>query len=89
MEGNPPAVPAVSFNEPLIDVHGCDVVHIDIPKSGGLLESKRIYDGPIISGGYHTITDKPGYGIELNEDVARAHLAPGETWWLSGRLLKC
>lgn len=117
----------------LIDVRGCDVVHIDIPKSGGLLESKRIHDlaeqnyiwtaahnpaspigtiaschagasmrdfrihelakyidwwqdlvihdGPIISGGYHTITDKPGYGIELNEDVARAHLAPGETWW--------
>jgi L-alanine-DL-glutamate epimerase-like enolase superfamily enzyme len=117
----------------LIDVRGCDIVHIDIPKSGGLLESKRIHDlaeqnyiwtaahnpaspvgtiaschagasmrdfrihelakyidwwqdlvvhdGPIIAGGYHTITDKPGYGIEINEDVARAHLAPGETWW--------
>jgi L-alanine-DL-glutamate epimerase-like enolase superfamily enzyme len=117
----------------LIDVRGCDIVHIDIPKSGGLLESKRIHDlaeanyiwtaahnpaspigtiaschagasmrdfrihelakyidwwqdlvihdGPIIAGGYHTITGKPGYGIELNEDVARAHLAPGETWW--------
>lgn len=117
----------------LIEVRGCDVVHIDIPKSGGLLESKRIHDladqhyiwtaahnpaspvgtiaschagasmrdfrihelakyidwwqdlviheGPIIEDGYHTITNKPGYGIELNEDVARAHLAPGETWW--------
>jgi L-alanine-DL-glutamate epimerase-like enolase superfamily enzyme len=115
----------------LIEVRGCDVVHIDIPKSGGLLESKRIHDladqhyiwtaahnpaspvgtiaschagasmrdfrihelakyidwwqdlvvhdGPVIKGGYHTITDKPGYGIELNEDVARAHLAPGES----------
>jgi L-alanine-DL-glutamate epimerase-like enolase superfamily enzyme len=114
-------------------VRGCDIVHIDIPKSGGLLESKRIHDlaeanyiwtaahnpaspigtiaschagasmrdfrihelakyidwwqdlvihdGPIIAGGYHTITDKPGYGVEINEDVARAHLAPGETWW--------
>jgi L-alanine-DL-glutamate epimerase-like enolase superfamily enzyme len=118
---------------PLIEARGCDIIHIDIPKSGGLLESKRIHDlaeqyyiptaahnpaspvgtiaschaaasmrdfrihelakyidwwqdlvihdGPIISGGYHTITDKPGYGVELNEDVARAHLAPGETWW--------
>lgn len=117
----------------LIELQACDAVHIDIPKSGGLLESKRIHDhadlyyiwtaahnpaspigtiaschaaasmrnfrihelakyigwwqdlvihdGPIIKDGYHTITDKPGYGVELNPDVARAHLAPGETWW--------
>lgn len=117
----------------LIEIQGCDVVHLDIPKSGGLLESKRIHDladgyyiwsaahnpaspvgtiasahaaasmrafrihelakyidwwqdlvihdGPIIEGGYLTIRDKPGYGIELNPDVAKAHLAPGETWW--------
>ena len=117
----------------LIDIQGCDIVHIDIPKSGGLLESKRIHDlaensfiataahnpaspigtiaschaaasmrdfrihelakyidwwqdlviheGPIIKDGYLTIQDKPGFGIELNPDVARKHLAPGETWW--------
>ena len=40
-----------------------------------------IHEGPIIKDGYHTITYKPGYGIELNSDVAKAHLAPGETWW--------
>jgi L-alanine-DL-glutamate epimerase-like enolase superfamily enzyme len=119
--------------ERLIELQGCDGVHIDIPKSGGLLESKRISDfaatydiwtaahnpaspvgtiasahaasamrnfhihelakyvewwpdlviheGPIWENGYLTIQDKPGYGIELNPDVARAHLAPGETWW--------
>ena len=117
----------------LIELQGCDGVHIDVPKSGGLLESKRISDladnyyiwtaahnpaspvgtiasahaaasmrnfrihelanyvdwwpdlvvheGPIWENGYLTIQDKPGYGIELNPDVARAHLAPGETWW--------
>ncbi len=117
----------------LIDLQGCDFVHIDIPKSGGLLESKRIHDlaensfiptaahnpaspvgtiaschaaasmrdfrihelakyidwwqdlvihdGPIFKDGYLTIQDKPGLGIELNPDVARRHLAPGETWW--------
>lgn len=117
----------------LIELNGCDVVHLDIPKSGGLLECKRIHDladnyyiwsaahnpaspvgtigschaaasmrdfrvhelakyidwwqdlvihdGAIIKDGYHTITDKPGLGIELNPDVAKAHLAPGETWW--------
>ncbi len=117
----------------LIELQGCDGVHIDIPKSGGLLESKRISDladnyyiwtaahnpaspigtiasahsaaamrnfrvhelanyiewwpdlvmkeGPFWENGYFTIQDKPGYGIEINPDVARAHLAPGETWW--------
>lgn len=118
---------------PLIVAQACDVVHIDIPKSGGLLESKRIHDladsyyiwtaahnpaspigtiasahaaasmrtfrvhelakyidwwqdlvihdGPILENGYHVIRDKPGYGVELNPDVAKAHLAPGEKWW--------
>jgi gluconate/galactonate dehydratase len=117
----------------LIELHGCDVVHIDIPKSGGLLESKRIHDfadshyiwtaahnpasplgtiaschaaasmrdfrihelakyidwwqdlvireRPMFEGGYLTIEDKPGYGVEINPDVAKAHLAPGEQWW--------
>jgi L-alanine-DL-glutamate epimerase-like enolase superfamily enzyme len=117
----------------LIELQACDVVHIDIPKAGGLLESKRIsdhadmyyiwtaahnpaspvgtiaschaasamrdfrihelakyidwwqdlviHDGPIFQDGYYTIQDKPGYGIELNPDVAKAHLAPEETWW--------
>jgi L-alanine-DL-glutamate epimerase-like enolase superfamily enzyme len=118
---------------PLVEQQACDAVHIDIPKSGGLLESKRISDmadsyyiwtaahnpaspvgtiasahaaasmrtfrihelakyidwwqdlviheGPIFEKGYLTIQDKPGYGVELNPDVAKAHLAPGEQWW--------
>jgi L-alanine-DL-glutamate epimerase-like enolase superfamily enzyme len=117
----------------LIELQATSGVHIDIPKSGGLLESKKISDladlyyiwtachnpaspvgttasahaasamrefrvhelanwvdwwpdlvvreGPFWKDGYFTIQDKPGYGIELNPDVARAHLAPGETWW--------
>ena len=100
-------------------MQGCDIVHLDIPKSGGLLESKRIHDiaensfiataahnpaspigtmascqaaasmrdfrvhehGPIIKDGYLTIRDKPGLGLEINPDVAKKNLAPGETWW--------
>jgi L-alanine-DL-glutamate epimerase-like enolase superfamily enzyme len=117
----------------LIELQACSGVHIDIPKSGGLLESKRISDfaemygiwtavhnpasalgtiasvhaasamrefrihelanyvewwpdlvvkeGPFWENGYFTIQDKPGYGVEINPDVAKAHLAPGETWW--------
>ncbi len=117
----------------LIELQACDAVHIDIPKSGGLLESKRIadladlyyiwtaahnpasplgtiasvhaaasmrtfrvhelakyidwwqdlviHDAPFFRGGYYEIQDKPGYGVEINPDVAKAHLAAGETWW--------
>jgi L-alanine-DL-glutamate epimerase-like enolase superfamily enzyme len=43
--------------------------------------SAAIYDGPIIKDGNWQILDKPGLGIELNEDYARAHLLPGEVWW--------
>jgi L-alanine-DL-glutamate epimerase-like enolase superfamily enzyme len=117
----------------LIEEQACSGVHIDIPKSGGLLESKKISDdadlyyiwtachnpasplgtiaschaasamrdfrihelanwvdwwpdlliheGPFWKDGYFTIEDKPGYGVEINPDVAKAHLAPGEVWW--------
>ncbi len=117
----------------LIEMQACSGVHIDIPKSGGLLESKKISDmadlyyiwtachnpaspigtiasvhaaaamrefrvhelakwvpwwpdlviheGPFWKDGHYTIEDKPGYGVEINPDVAKAHLAPVETWW--------
>ena len=117
----------------LIESQATSGVHIDIPKSGGLLEAKRIsdfaclydiwtaahnpaspigtiasvhaaasmrnfrihelakwidwwpdlviHDGPFWKDGYYIIQDKPGLGVEINEDVAKAHLAPGETWW--------
>ncbi|WP_238325878.1 mandelate racemase/muconate lactonizing enzyme family protein [Bryobacter aggregatus] len=117
----------------LVELQATSGVHIDIPKSGGLLESKRIHDhadlyyiwtaahnpasplgtiasahaaasmrsfrvhelakyidwwqdlvisdAPILKDGYHTITNKPGYGVDINPDVAKAHLAPGEVWW--------
>jgi L-alanine-DL-glutamate epimerase-like enolase superfamily enzyme len=117
----------------LIESQACAGVHIDIPKSGGLMESKRISDfaslyniwtaahnpaspigtiasahaasamrnfrihelakwvdwwpdlvlheGPFWTNGFFVIEDKPGLGIEINPDVAKAHLAPGEVWW--------
>jgi L-alanine-DL-glutamate epimerase-like enolase superfamily enzyme len=121
---------------PFILNQGCHLIHIDIPKAGGLLESKKIadladlfylpvcahiaaspvgalasahcaaairdfraqefspgsvptdewekfvrYDGPVIKDGKYRLSDKPGLGLELNEDCVRAHLMPGETWW--------
>ena len=125
--------------QPFIQNNAVHLVQIDIPKSGGLLESKKIadlanlynipvcahtassplgaiaaahcaasmrdframefsigpnppqdvdgwekfviYDVPVIKDGKYQILDKPGFGVELNEDVVRASLPPGEAWW--------
>ena len=44
-------------------------------------EKAVIYDGPVIKEGKYRLLDKPGFGVELNEDYMRANLLPGETWW--------
>jgi len=48
---------------------------------GGWMDQVLLLDGPYIKDGFIQVTDKPGLGIELNPDVVRAHLAPGEVWW--------
>jgi len=35
------------------------------------------HDGPICRDGYFELPNKPGLGIELDEDVCRKHLADG------------
>jgi L-alanine-DL-glutamate epimerase-like enolase superfamily enzyme len=40
-----------------------------------------VHEGPFWKDGYCVIEDKPGLGVELNPDVVKAHLAPGEKWW--------
>lgn len=121
--------------KPFILNQGCHIIHIDIPKAGGLLESKKIadladifympvsahiassplgfvasahcaasmrnfkahehsvgrfseawekfvlYTEPLIKDGRIQIPDKPGLGVELDDDRVRAHLFPGEEWW--------
>lgn len=48
---------------------------------GGWMDQVLVLDGPYIKDGFIQITKKPGLGIELNPDVVKAHLAPGEQWW--------
>ena len=38
-------------------------------------------EGPYWKDSYFQIEDKPGLGFDINPDVAKAHLAPGEVWW--------
>jgi L-alanine-DL-glutamate epimerase-like enolase superfamily enzyme len=52
-----------------------------ITGEGGWMDQVLLLDGPYIRDGFIQVTEKPGLGIELNPDVVKAHLAPGETWW--------
>jgi len=52
-----------------------------ITGEGGWMDQVLLLEGPYIKDGFIQVTDRPGLGIELNPEVVRAHLAPGETWW--------
>jgi L-alanine-DL-glutamate epimerase-like enolase superfamily enzyme len=47
---------------------------LDVPWWQDLVEG---IDKPILEKGFVKVPDKPGLGVTLNEDVVRAHLAPG------------
>ncbi|MDE3198871.1 MAG: mandelate racemase/muconate lactonizing enzyme family protein, partial [Acidobacteriota bacterium] len=50
--------------------------------AGGWMDRVLMLDGPYIQGGFVRVNaEKPGLGVELNPDVVKAHLAPGEAWW--------
>jgi L-alanine-DL-glutamate epimerase-like enolase superfamily enzyme len=52
-----------------------------ITGAGGWMDKLLLLDGPYIQAGFIQATEKPGLGVELNPDVVKAHLAPGDTWW--------
>ena len=40
------------------------------------------YDKPMLLNGHIQLSDRPGFGIELNEELIKEkYLVPGETWW--------
>ena len=40
------------------------------------------YDKPMIKNGHIQLSDRPGFGIELNEELIKGkYLVEGETWW--------
>jgi L-alanine-DL-glutamate epimerase-like enolase superfamily enzyme len=45
------------------------------------MDELLLLDGPYIKNGDISVNDKPGVGVDLNPDVAKAHLAEGERWW--------
>jgi L-alanine-DL-glutamate epimerase-like enolase superfamily enzyme len=52
-----------------------------ITGTGDWMDQLLLLGGPYIRDGFVQVTDKPGLGIDLNPDVVKAHLAPGEAWW--------
>jgi L-alanine-DL-glutamate epimerase-like enolase superfamily enzyme len=120
---------------PLIERGACRIIQPDIPRCGGLMESKRIADladiyyipfaahnvcspvgtmasahacaairtflvlefhsqdvpwwdavvarehDPLIKNGYLTLSDKPGLGVELNDEVCSQHVQPGTLYF--------
>jgi L-alanine-DL-glutamate epimerase-like enolase superfamily enzyme len=48
---------------------------------GDWMDQVLALDRPYIKGGMIELSNKPGLGVELNEDVVKAHLATGESWW--------
>ncbi len=120
----------------LIQTQACDMLHVDVSGTGGILEAKRIADladlyympfaahnitspigmtaaahvcaavrnfivmelpyhanqvewrwdlaisdEPLIQDNVFVLPDKPGLGVELNEEVAREHLMPGYSYF--------
>jgi len=39
------------------------------------------YDKEMVKDGYLQLTDRPGLGIELNEDLVKSYMVEGEEWW--------
>lgn len=59
-----------------------DYIHCEtITGKGDWMDKVLVLDGPYIKDGFVKVQEKPGVGIVLNEDVVRAHLATGESWW--------
>jgi L-alanine-DL-glutamate epimerase-like enolase superfamily enzyme len=49
--------------------------------NGDWMDDVIVHNGPVVKDGHIALPDKPGLGIELNPDVVKAHLAPGEKYW--------
>jgi L-alanine-DL-glutamate epimerase-like enolase superfamily enzyme len=48
---------------------------------GNWMDDVILHDGPIVKDGHIAVPTKPGLGIELNKEVAKANLARGEKYW--------
>ncbi len=48
---------------------------------GNWMDDVIVHEGPLVREGHLALTERPGLGIELNPEVVRKNLAPGEKYW--------
>jgi L-alanine-DL-glutamate epimerase-like enolase superfamily enzyme len=70
-------IATVQFASAIRDYLACETV---IGK-GDWMDQVVLLDGPPVKNSFVDVPTKPGLGIELNPDVVKAHLVPGEVWW--------
>ncbi|MBI1791136.1 MAG: mandelate racemase/muconate lactonizing enzyme family protein [Acidobacteria bacterium] len=59
-----------------------DYLHCEtVTGKGDWMDKVLLLDRPYIQDGFIRLPQKPGLGIDLNPDVVKSHLAPGERWW--------
>ena len=57
--------------------HACSTIHSFVAMENACADEVIQHDGPLYEDGYLKLNDKPGFGVELNEDYCRRHLNKG------------
>src|SRR5262249_48634819 len=64
---------AATQNVIVLEPHG-----VDVPWWEALVTGP---EKPLVKSGFARVPDRPGLGIDLNDEVVRAHLVPGEPYF--------
>ncbi len=65
----------------LAQAHACATIRDFTVIENACADDVIQHDGSLYQDGFLVLGDKPGYGIELNEDYCRKHLAHGSTFF--------
>ena len=57
---------------------------LDVTAEGVRLWRNFVKEDEIIEKGFVTVPDRPGIGVEMNEEAARSAQIPGTPWFASG-----
>ena len=61
--------------------HACATIHKFVAMESACADNVIQHEGSLYQDGYLVLNDKPGLGIELNEDYCRKHLSKGSTYF--------
>ena len=61
--------------------HACATIHKFVAMENACADNVIQHEGSLYQDGYLVLNDKPGLGIELNEDYCRKHLRKGSTYF--------